>query len=62
MLQGLKNIRYYILCLLAAFGFYSYGSISGIWLFGDDNQNRDGHTINTTGTGHFGGHGYYFHK
>lgn len=59
MLQGFKNIKYYIICMLAAFGFYSYGAFTGTRIFGDDNQNRDGHTY--TG-GHYGGHGFYFHK
>jgi hypothetical protein len=60
-MQEFKNIRYYILCLLAAFGFYSYASFSGMRVFGDDNQNKDGHTINSTGNGHGGG-GYFYHK
>ena len=62
MLQGLKNIKYYILCLLLAFGLYAYGAVTGTDLFGDDNLNRDGHTINSTGGHFYGGHGYFFHK
>jgi hypothetical protein len=61
MLQGFKNIKYYIVCMLLAFGLYTYGAISGTLLFGDDNLNTDGHAVNSTG-GHYYGHGYFFHK
>jgi len=62
MLQGFKNIKFYILGLLLAFGFYSWASFSGTRIFGDDNENKDGHAINSSGSGHAGGHGFYYHK
>ncbi len=62
MLQGLSKIIYYAICLTVVLGIYTWGSISGTKLFGDDNKNNDGHTFNSSGSGHLGGHGYYFHK
>ncbi len=62
MIQDLKRIKYYALCLLTGVGLFSYGSFTGTRFLGDDNKNKDGHTINTSGSGHMGGHGYYFHK
>lgn len=62
MLQGFKNIKYYVICMLAVFGFYVYGALSGNQVFGDDNLNTDGHSVPSTGGHYYGGHGYFFHK
>lgn len=62
MLQNLKYIKYYVVLILACFCFYAYGAISGTRIFGDDNLNKDGQPVNSTGGHYYGGHGYYFHK
>ncbi|AFD07443.1 hypothetical protein [Solitalea canadensis] len=47
MLQNLKELKYYILLLMIALGGYTWLTLNGIKLLGDDNQskeNRSGYT------------------
>jgi len=62
MINQFKNIKYYIMCLMVAFGYYGWATFSGARMLGDDNENKDGHTINSAGYGHGGGHGFFLHK
>jgi len=50
------------MCLMVAFGYYGWATFSGARMLGDDNENKDGHTINSAGYGHGGGHGFFLHK
>ncbi len=62
MMNQISKIKYYAMCLLVAFGYYGWASFSGSRIFGDDNENKDGHTITSYGNGHGGGHGFFLHK
>ncbi len=62
MLQEFNRIKYYILTVFLVFSYYAWASFSGTLMFGDDNSNKGNQTINNSGSGHYGGHGYYFHK
>lgn len=59
-MQQLGNIKYYLLCMLAALGLYTFAGTMGYDMYGDDDVHD---ASQAQGLRHSsGGHGFYYHK